>query len=95
MIVDGFPYKFATLHDNKDYYCFLRKDDSIKEMINDFLIVILGSKFSSSQDYGAKIIFSGKNQTHDLMIKNIFQIKEDNNAMFTMSKRTLSDIQGK
>ena len=34
-------------------------------------------------------------QTHDLMIKNIFQIKKDNNVIFTMSKRKLSDIQGK
>ena len=42
MIEDGFPYKFATLHGNKDYFCFLRKEDTIKEMINDFLIVILG-----------------------------------------------------
>ena len=95
MIEDGFPYKFVTLHENKEYFCFLRKEETIKEMINDFLIVILGSKFSSSQDYGAKIIFSGKKQTHDLMTKNIFQIKKDNNVMFTMSKRTLSDIQGK
>ena len=29
------------------------------------------------------------------MIKNIFQIKKDNNVMFTMSKRTLSGIQSK
>ena len=57
MIEDGFPYKFETLHGNKDYFCFLRKEGTIKEMINDFLIVILGSKFSSTQDYGAKIIF--------------------------------------
>ena len=62
MTDDGFPYKFATRHEDKEYFCFLRKEDTIKEMINDFLIVILGSKFSSSQDYGAQIMFSGKNK---------------------------------
>ena len=95
MIVDGFPYKFVTLHDNEDYYCFLRKDDTIKELINEFLIVILGSKFSSSEDYDVKIIFSGKNQVPDLSIKNIFQIKNDNNVLFTMSKRKLSGTMSK
>ena len=60
MTEDGFPYKFVTRHENKEYFCFLRKEDTIKEMIIDFLIVILGSKFSSSQDYGAQIMFSGK-----------------------------------
>ena len=57
-----FLTKFATRHEDKEYFCFLRKEDTIKEMINDFLIVILGSEFSSSQDYGAQIMFSGKNK---------------------------------
>ena len=95
MAVYGFPDNFVTFHDNKDYYCFLRKDDTIKELINEFPIVILGSKFSSSEDYDVKIIFCGKNQAQDLRIKNIFQIKNDNNVMFTVSKRKLSGTMSK
>ena len=95
MTEDDFPYKFVTRHENKEYFCFLRKEDTIKEMINDFLIVILGSKFSSSQDYGAQIMFSEKKESHDVMIKHIFQTKKDNNVWFNMSKRPSSDIQGK
>ena len=64
-------------------------------MINEFLIVILGSKFSSSEDYDVKIIFRGKNQALDLIIKTIFQIKNDNNVMFTMLKRKLSGTMSK
>ena len=55
-------------------------------MINDFLTVILGSEFSSSSE---------KKQSHDLMIKHIFQTKKDNNVWFNMSKRPSSDIQCK
>ena len=47
MTGDGFPYKFVTRHDDEEYFCFLRKEDTIKEMIDGFLIIILGSKFSS------------------------------------------------
>ena len=40
-------------------------------------------------------MFSEKKQSHDLMIKNIFQTKKDNNVWFNMLKRPSSDIQGK
>ena len=76
MTGDGFPYKFATRHENEEYFCFLRVEDTIKEMIDDFLIIILGSEFSSSQDYGAQIMFGGKILTHDLRIKDIFKPKK-------------------
>ena len=75
----------------------------MKEMIDDFLIIIVGSKFSSSQDYGAQIMFSEKKLTHDLRIKNIFQTKKDNNVWFIIPKQIVtcskkgpsSNVQGK
>ena len=103
MTGDGFPYKFVTFHENEEYFCFLRVEDTIKEMIDDFLQIILGSKYSSSQDYGAQIMFSGKILTQELRIKNLFQTKKDNNVWFNMPKQILtrskkgtkSNIQGK
>ena len=59
-------------------------------MIYDFLIIILGSEFSSSQDYGAQIMFGGKTLTHDLRIENIFQTKKDNNVWFNMPKQIVT-----
>ena len=60
------------------------------EMIDDFLQIILGPKYWSSQDYGAQIMFSGKIFTQELMIKNVFQTKKDNNVWFNMSKQILT-----
>ena len=60
MTGDGYPYKFVTLHENEEYFCFLQMDDTIKEMLVGFLQIIVGPKFSSSQDYDAKIMFAGK-----------------------------------
>ena len=90
MTGDGFPYKFVTFHENEEYFCFLRVEDTIKEMIDDFLQIILGSKYSSSQDYGAQIMFSGKILTQELRIKNLFQTKKDNNVWFNMPKQILT-----
>ena len=58
---DGYPYKFVTPYENEEYFYFLRMNDTIKEILDEFLQIILGPKFSSSQDYGAKIMFAGKN----------------------------------
>ena len=60
MTGDGYPYNFVTPYENEEYFCFLRMDDTIKEILVEFLQIILGPKFSSSQDYGAKIIFAGR-----------------------------------
>ena len=60
MTGDGYPYKFVTLHENEEYFCFLQMNDNIKEMLVEFLQTIVGPKFSSSQDYGANIMFAAK-----------------------------------
>ena len=51
-------------------------------MLVEFLQIVLGVKFSSSQDYGAKIMFGGKMQPHETIIKDIFQTKKVNNVNF-------------
>ena len=42
----------------------------------------MGAIFSSSQDYGAKIIYTGKIQLQETLIKDVFQTKKDNNVVF-------------
>ena len=42
------------------------------------------AKFPSSQDYGAKIIYEGKIQPQEGIIKDVFQTKKDNNVNFIM-----------
>ena len=65
-------------------------DDTIKEMLVEFFQIIMGPKFSSSQDYGAKIMFAGKILSQEQMIKDVFQTKKDNNVMFNMRKQILT-----
>ena len=84
MTDDGYPYKFVTFYENEEYFCFLQVDDTIKEMLVEFLQIILGVTFSSSQDYGAKIIYEGKIQPQEGIIKDVFQTKKDNNVNFIM-----------
>ena len=84
MTGDGYPYKFVTFHVNEEYFCCLQVDDTIKEMLVEFLQIIVGAKFSSSHDYGAKLIYAGKILPQETIIKNIFQTKKYNNVIFIM-----------
>ena len=83
---DGYPYKFVTPYENEEYFSFLRMDDTIKEILVEFLQFIIGPKFSSSQDYGTEIMFAGKILSQEHMIKNVFQTKKYNNVLFNMTK---------
>ena len=76
MTGDGYPFKFVTFHENEEYFCFLQIDDTIKEILVEFLQIIVGAKFSSSQDYGAKIMYARKIQPQETIIKNVFQTKK-------------------
>ena len=60
MSSDGYPYNFLTLYENEEYFCFLQMDDTIKEMLVEFLQIIVSSKILSSRDYGANIMFVGE-----------------------------------
>ena len=77
MTGDGYPYKFVIFfYENEESFCFLQVDDIIKEMLAEFLQIIVGAKISSSQDYGAKIIYAGKIQPQETMIKDVVQTKK-------------------
>ena len=90
MTGDGYPYKFVTPYENEEYFSFLRMDDTIKEILVEFLQIVIGPKFSSSQDYGTEIMFAGKILSQEHMIKNVFQTKKYNNVLFTMRKLILT-----
>ena len=70
MTGDGYPYKFVIFYKNEEYFCFLQVDDNIKEMLVEFLQIIVGAKFSSLQDYAAKIIFGGRIQPYSTIIND-------------------------
>ena len=77
MTGDGYPYKFVTFfNENEEYFCFLQVDDIIKEMLAEFLQIVVGAKISSLQDYGAKIMYARKIQPQETIIKNVFQTKK-------------------
>ena len=37
MIGDGYPYKFVTFLNSLEYYCFLKTEDTVYELITDLL----------------------------------------------------------
>ena len=51
------PFKFVTMFENDDYYYFLKLEDTVKELIIEFLKIIIGKNYSSSKDYDTKIIY--------------------------------------
>ena len=55
-------------------------------MLVKFLQILVGVKFSSSKDYGAKIMYAGKIQPHETIIKDVFQTKKEND-FFPNQKR--------
>ena len=57
-------------YENEESFCFLQVDDIIKEMLVEFLQIIVGAKFSSLQDYAAKIIFGGRIQPYSTIIND-------------------------
>ena len=34
MNVNGYPFKFVTHYNNESYYCFLKDEDKIKDLIS-------------------------------------------------------------
>ena len=92
MKVDSYPYNFATFFDNDTNLCFLRSEDTVKDLIVSCLQLILGDKYSYSKDYNAYIIFQGVKITQLTVIINSFKTKKYNNVVFAMRK-TLKKVQ--
>ena len=92
MNVDGCPFKFVTLFVDVDYYCFLKSEDTIKELIIEWFKIILGNKCHSSKDYDANLIFQGVTQRPERCILTLFSKKEDNSIMFLLRKHLEKDF---
>ena len=43
MTGDGNLYKFVIFHENKESFCFLQVDNTIKEILIEFLQIIVGA----------------------------------------------------
>ena len=87
MNVDGYPFKFVIVFEDDDYYCFLKSEDTVKELIIEFLKIILGNKYSSSKDYDANKIFQGVNIRPEKEKVSLFSKKKDNSVMFLLRKQ--------
>ena len=57
MNVDRYPFQFVTHHNNESYYCFLWDNDTIKDLVSQFLEMIAGRTYKPNHDYGAQILF--------------------------------------
>ena len=45
MTDDGYPYKCVIFYENEEYLCFLQVGDTIKEILVEFLQIIVGKNF--------------------------------------------------
>ena len=77
----GHPFKCVTRYENEDYYCCLREVDTIKEILSQFLEIIMGNSYQSSKNYGARIAYKGATLSPDDKIFPILSKKIDNIVM--------------
>ena len=87
MNVDGYPFKFVIMFEDDDYYYFLKSENTVKELIIEFLKIILGKKYSSSKDYDTNKIFQGVNIRPEKDKISLFSKKKDNSVMFLLRKQ--------
>ena len=87
---EGYLYKFNTSHKNEDYFFFLQLNDAVKEMIVEFLIVILGVEYDISKNYGDQIWYGGKSLPHNKAIKVAFSTKNHNHVHFILPSKIQS-----
>ena len=66
---------------------FLKSEDTVKELIVEFLKIILGKNCALSKDYDAKIIFQWTNQLPEINILTLFLKKKENNVMFALRQQ--------
>ena len=72
MNVDGFLFKFVTHHNNKSYYYFLRDNDTIKDLISQFLEISVGRTYIPNHYYSAQVMFQGSIRKPDQTIYFLF-----------------------
>ena len=64
------------------FYCFLKDEDTIKDLISQFLEIIIGPTYKPFQDYGAQIMFKGSIRKSDQAIFPISSKKDKNLVLF-------------
>ena len=74
----SYTFNCVTRYDNEDLFCYLSEVDSIKDVISQFLKIIVGKSFKPSKEYGARIAHEGKELSSDDKIFPIFSKKFDN-----------------
>ena len=74
----GHPFKCVTRYENEDYYCCLREVDTIKEILSQFLKIIMGNSYQSSKSYSARIAYNGATLSPDDKICQTFSKKIGN-----------------
>ena len=80
--VNGYPFKFVTHYNNENYYCFLKDEDTIKDLISQFFEIFIGPTYKPFQDYGAQIMFKGSIRKPDQSIFPISSKKDKNLVLF-------------
>ena len=76
MNIYGHPFKFVTMFENDEYYYFLKLEDTVTELIIEFLKIIIGKNSSSSKGYDTKTIFKGVNQPPERNVLTLFSKKK-------------------
>ena len=54
---NGYRFKFVSHYNSKNYYCFLKGEDTIRDLIAQFLEIIVGPKYNPSNNYSARIMY--------------------------------------
>ena len=80
--VNGYPFKFVTHYNNEKYYCFLKDEDTIKDLISQFFEIFICPTYKPFQDYGAQIMFKGSIRKPDQSIFPISSKKDENLVLF-------------
>ena len=87
MISTDYPFKCVTLHDNKEYVCYLSKHNKIKDVVSTFIESIMGDKFEPSKYYEVRIVHRRKPLGP---VSEIFQIVKEtftNNKILNFTKK--------
>ena len=87
MINAGYSFKFATIHEDEEYVCYLSKHDKSKDIVSKFLESIMGDKFKPSEDYGVSVVFKGSKLDADIDILGMFTMKFVNKVLLYHSKK--------
>ena len=87
MVDAGYSFKFATIHEDEDYVCYLSKHDKSQDVVSKFLESIMGDKFKPSEDYGVSVIHKGSKLDADVEIFGFFTKKFINKVLLHHSKK--------